>query len=186
MDIKYVNVTAATQVFSHGVHVVGWESSGRGRFHMFDEADSSQTAAQLADTIRGTTYYGRAWNMFPLPGLKLSNGLYLPSEGFDVGAVIIYYHEGKDSPKDILYCPVSEANVSLSSSPCELIGGDIWSGIISVYDGTAVVAAQLAMTLRTGSYFFYGRTMFSEPVKCNNGLYIAGTEGKGEIFYRKL
>ena len=185
MDIKYVSVTANGVVFSSGKHIIGWETTGDSRFSFYDEADDSQTAAQLCDTLRGTSYYKRAHIIFPLPGLKLSNGLYITG-GFDEGVVTVYYHEGKDSPKDILYCPVSEANVSLSASPCELVGGDIWSGTISVYDGTSAVAAQLAMTLRTGSYFFYGNTMFSEPVKCNNGLYIAGTEGKGEIFYRKL
>jgi len=186
MDIKYVSVTANGTVFSSGKHIVGWETTGDSRFSFYDEASSDQTAAQLCDTLRGTSYYKRAHIVFPLPGLKLNNGLYITG-GFDEGIVTVYYHESEAvSKEDILYCPVSEANVALSTQPCELIGGDIWSGIISVYDGTAVVAAQLAMTLRTGSYFFYGNTIFSEPVKCNNGLYITGTGGKGEIFYRPL
>jgi len=185
MDIKYVSVTANGVVFSSGKHIIGWETTGDSRFSFYDEASDSQTAAQLCDTLRGTSYYKRAHNVFLLPGLKLDNGLYITG-GFDEGLVTVYYHEDPNVNGSILYYPISEANVAISTLPCELIGGDIWSGVISVYDGTAVVAAQLAMTLRTGSYFFYGNTMFPEPVKCNNGLYVAGTGGKGEIFYRPL
>lgn len=182
-DIKYVSLTANGVVFTAPKHIIGWETTGDSRFSFYDEADDSQTAAQLCDTLRGTSYYKRAHNIFPLPGLKLNNGLYVTG-GFDEGIVTVYYREDYNVSGSILYQPVSEANVSLSSADCELIGGDIWSGIISVYDGTAATAAQLVMTLRTGSYFFYGSTMFSQPVDCDNGLYIAGASGKGEIFYR--
>ena len=187
MDIKYVSVTANAAVFTSGKHIVGWETTGDSRFSFYDEADDSQTAAQLCDTLRGTSYYKRAHIVFPLPGLKLNNGLYITG-GFDEGVVTVYYHESTKVDKSILYCPIAEADVTISTSPCELIGGDIWSGIISVYDEAddSETAARLAMTLRTGSYFFYGNTMFSEPVKCSNGLYVVGASGKGTIFYRKL
>ncbi len=183
MEIKYKVLTANGVVFSSGKHIVGWETTGDSRFSFYDEADSSETAAQLCDTLRGTSYYKRAHNMFPLPGLKLDNGLYVTG-GFDEGVVTVYYHDETHVSGSILYQPISEANVAITSADCELIGMDIWSGTILAYDGTSAVAAQLVGTVKTGSYFFYGDVMYSEPVKCTNGLYIVGTGGKGEVFYR--
>ena len=183
MDIKYVSVTANGVVFTSGKHIIGWESTGDSRFSFYDEASSTQTSTLLCETLKGTSYYKRAHNMFPFPGLKLNNGLYITG-GFDEGVVTVYYHENQDVGGSILYQPISEANVSLSAQPCELIGADVWSGSILTYDGTSAVAAQLVSTVKTGSQIQYGNTMFSEPVKCSNGLYIVGTGGKGEIFYR--
>jgi hypothetical protein len=184
MEIKYVSVTANGVVFTGGKHIVGWESDRQATYSFYDEASSSKTAAQLCDTLRGTAYYKRAHNVFPLPGVKLNNGLYIYNEDATFGTVTVYYHEDYNVSGSILYCPISEANVSLSSAACELIGVDVWSGSILVYDGTSAIAGQLVSTVKTGSYFFYGSTMFSEPIDCDNGLYIVGTGGKGEIFYR--
>jgi hypothetical protein len=181
MEIKYVRVASDGVVFTGGKHIVGWETKGKTEVDFYDEADNSQTAAQLCDTLHGTDYYQRAHIIFPLPGLKLSHGLYISDIGDEV---IVYYHEETDVSGSILYCPISEANVSLSSAACELIGVDVWSGSILVYDGTSAVAGQLVSTLKTGSYFHYSNTIFSQPIDCDNGLYIVGTGGKGEIFYR--
>ena len=186
MEIKYVNVTANGVVFTGGKHIVGWESDRQATYSFYDEASSSKTAAQLCETLRGTAYYKRAHNMFPLPGLKLNNGLYIYNEDATFGTVTVYYHEETKVSGNILYQPISEANVAITAADCELIGMDIWSGSILAYDGTSAVAAQLVGTLKTGSYYFYSNVMYSEPVKCTNGLYIVGTGGKGEIFYRIL
>ncbi len=185
-DIKHVRVAADSVVFTSGKHIIGWElSDSQGKASMYDSAALTTTAALKADTLRGTAYYKRAHIMFPLPGLKLSSGLYISCDGW--GEVIVYYtDEVSDQRGSILYKPISEASVTISTQPCELIGGDIWSGVISCYDGADATAAQLVMTLRTGSYFFYGNTILPEPIKCNNGLYIAGASGKGEIFYRLI
>jgi len=183
MDIKHKRLSANGVAFTSKVHIIGFETTGDSRFSFYDSAAETTTASLLCDTLRGTSYYKRAHIVFPLPGLKLGSGLYV-SGGFDEGDVIIYYHEEDNVSGSILYQPIAEAAVTIATQSCELIGGDIWSGIISCYDDADATAAQLVMTLRIGSQIFYGNTMFSEPIKCNNGLYIAGASGKGEIFYR--
>ncbi len=131
----------------------------------------------LIDTIL------KGWHLPKFYFRRLDNGLYVTG-GFDEGVVTVYYHDETHVSGSILYQPISEANVAITSADCELIGMDIWSGTILAYDGTSAVAAQLVGTVKTGSYFFYGDVMYSEPVKCTNGLYIVGTGGKGEVFYR--
>lgn len=188
MDIKYVSVTEATDygavVFTGGKHIVGWETNRQATYSFYDEADGSKTAAQKCDTLMGSAYYQHAHNIFPLPGLKLNNGLYIYNEDATFGTVTVYYHEEPHVSGSILYYPISEANVSLSSAKCELIGVDCWGGEILVYDGTSAVAGQLVSTGKKSNYSFYSSIMFSQPIDCDNGLYIVGTGGKGEIFYR--
>lgn len=185
MDIQYVHCTANGQAIAGECHVVGMESLADSRFSFYDEADDSQTAASLCNTLKASSYHMWAKIMFPLPGMKISNGVYVAG-GFDEGTVNIWYHRGKAIKDSILWTPISEANVTISAQPCELIGGNIWSGSILIYDAASAIAANLISTMKTGSYFSYSETMFSSPIKCVNGLYIVGTGGKGEIFWRPL
>ena len=185
MDIKYVSVTEASAVFTKPIHIIGFEITGDSRFSFYDAAAASSDATLLCDTLRGTSYWKNANIVFPIPGLKLNNGLYI-SGGFDEGLVTVYYHEGKDSLKDILWQPISEAGVQISTGPCELIGMDTWSSGFAAYDEAdeSETAANKVMQLMTGSYFFYEAVILPEPLVCNNGLYINDT-GKGTVFYRK-
>ena len=63
---------------------------------------------------------------------------------------------------------------------------DTWSSGFTAYDegDESETAANIVMQLKTGSYFFYANHILSEPLVCNNGLYINNT-GKGTVFYRK-
>lgn len=182
MDILYKSITSSQQVTTQPCHLIGIETTGHSDQIVYDEGDSSLTAANMVSHIESSTYYCYNNIIFPLGGVKCANGIYVWNSG---GTGTVYYHYGKVK-NSILYCPVT-ADVQVCAQRCELIGGECYGGTIAVYAeaSSSKTATSLVGTLKCGSYRHYsaGHWMFDEPIQCD-GIYADVTDGTGTIYYR--
>lgn len=90
-DILYKTITADTQVSSLPCYLVGAElqSTTNAQMYIYDEADSTKTAAELVLTVKArSTNYLYDNCIFPEPGIKCK-GLYAD---WEAGVGTIYYH----------------------------------------------------------------------------------------------
>lgn len=180
----YKSILADTQVATQECYLDGIETSGHSELMVYDEADSSKTAGNLVSDIEASTYYMYNNIIFPSPGIKC-DGIYVDWQG---GVGTIYYHYGKSNTAegDILYESIlSDVDEQITTLPCYLIGAEISNGTITIFDEATSdeTAGNLVSTMKLGSYRHYNRHIFSEPIKCDNGLFVASTGGEGTIYY---
>ena len=185
-QILYKSITAATQVATSECYLDGVVLSLENEMFVYDEADSSKSAAKLVCLMHASSYYRFESIMFPPPGVKMNSGIY--AYWNEKGANFIYYHYGKSdkTARDILYSSILSATDKLvSSTPCYLVGAEISSGTMAIYDEPDAThsAGSLVTTLKMGSYKSYNRIMFSNPIKCNNGIYVDNQSAIGTVYY---
>lgn len=182
IEILYKPILADTQVATTECYLDGIETAEHSELMVYDETDSSKTAAKLVSNIEASTYYTYNNIIFPSPGIKC-DGIYVDWQG---GSGTIYYHYGKSdkAAEDILYKTIRTADTLVTTLPCYLVGAEISSGTIAIYDepNSDTTAGNLICTMKLGSYRHYNRKIFSEPIKCR-GLYADITSGEGTIYY---
>lgn len=184
-QILYKTITAPTQVAIGECYLDGVEVSDEMEQMIYDEADSSRSAVKMVCKMHASSYYKYENIIFPSPGLKCSSGIYA---FWEKKLATVYYHYGKSNKaeSDILYSNVLDStSKQITTLPCYLVGAQVDSGTIALYDepDSTNSATSLVTTLKMGSHKSYNGLMFSEPIKCNNGLYALTTDGKGIIYY---
>ena len=190
-DILYSSITANTQVTTQRCHLIGIETENHSDQLVYDEGDNSQTAARLVNHIEASTYWKYNNIIFPLPGIKCDNGIYVINSG---GTGTIYYYTGElegegrhvcGPEKGILYSAIT-ADTQITTQDCWLVGGDVNAGTIIVYDedDATNTATSKVFTMKIGSYRHYNRIILQEPIKCQ-GLYALATDasGAGTVYY---
>lgn len=189
-QILYKALTEDTQVATSECYLDGIETAvtaTSSELLVYDEADSSKTAGNRVSKIESSTYHKYNNIIFPSPGIKC-DGIYVRCETSVGGTGTIYYHYGKsDIPaRDILYKPIAaDTDVQITTSPCYLVGVEISLGTITIFDeaNSDETVGNLISTMKLGSYKHYNRHIYSKPIKCNNGLFIASTSGEGTVYY---
>jgi hypothetical protein len=183
-QILYKPISAATQVAVSECFLDGVVLSLENEFMVYDEADSSRSASKLVCLMHASSYYRFESIMFPPPGVRMNSGIY--AYWNEKGSNFVYYHYGKASEADILYSSILSATDKLvSAAPCYLVGAEISSGTMAIYDEADAThsAGSLVTTLKMGSYKSYNRIMFANPIKCSNGIYVDNQSAIGTIYY---
>ena len=180
-QMLYKSVTASTQVSTTECYIMGIEISGNGgKVTVYDETDSSKTAAKIVSTIKGSAYYHYNNIIFPENGVKCE-GIYVYH---DSGTATIYYRLAGDKiGKDILYSSIT-ADALVTGLSCHYVGAEIIEGTMAIYDepNSDTTTECLISTMKVGSHRHYKSTILSNPLKCT-GLYTDVTDGLGTIYY---
>ncbi len=187
-QILYKTITADTQVATTECYLDGIEEShtGAANIRVYDEATSDKTATNLVSKVRVSTYWRYNNIIFPSPGIKC-DGIYVHRESATGTGTIYYHYEKSDKiARDILYESIlADVDEQITTLPCYLIGAEITLGTITIYDeaNSDETAGNLVSTMKIGSYRAYNRHIYSNPIKCNNGLFVASTGGAGTVYY---
>lgn len=183
--ILYRTITAPTQVAVGECYLDGVEVSDEMEQYIYDEADNSRTASLMVCRMHASSYYKYENMVFPSPGLKMNNGIYAYWEK-KVATVYYHYKKRNTAERNILYSSIlASTSKQVTIFPCYLVGAQIDSGTIAIYDESDDTnsAGSLVATMKMGSHKSYNGKMFSEPIKCSNGLYALTTDGAGIVYY---